>query len=156
MKRKLKRFILVVLWAIALALSAHARADGDGMPECWTQSECAMHEWSVALGIMGDLRTPLDAAELELGAAAIERARAIGGTSERECELIDAVAQFFHRHGERAHDERLVHYERALSRARRALPDDAEIAMLHTQASKSALRRARERAEAAYFRRAAQ
>ena len=140
MKRNIKRFLLLVLWAIALVLSAHARA-----------GEAAMNEWKVAVGAMGDLRKPLEASSLAHGAAAIERARSIGGSTERECELIDAVAQFYHRHGERPHDERLVHYERALSRSRAILPDDGEIAAMHRHVSVIALTRARERAEANYL-----
>jgi hypothetical protein len=158
MKRRLGRFVLIVLWAIALVLSDHARAEEKGAAlECpgLPAEACAMRESNTAVAIMGDLRTPLDAAQLALGAAAIARAQAIGGKTERECELIDAVAQFYHRHDERTHDMRLVHYERALSRARRLLPDDSVIAMLHAQVSKVALARARVRAEAAYARRGA-
>ena len=104
---------------------------------------------------MGDFRAPLSQERLERGAAAIARAKAIGGITERECELIDAVAQFYHRHSERTHDERLVYYERALSRSRRAHPQDPVIARAHERASAIAMARARERVEAAYARRPA-
>jgi len=143
MKRKIKHLVLIVLWAIALVLSAHARA---------VDESPAMLEWKAAASLMGDLRTPLDPSQLARGAAAIERAKAIGGTTERECELIDAVSEFYFRAAERPHDERLVRYERALSRSQRLLPDDLDIAALHAQASKAALARARERVAAAYAR----
>ena len=154
MKRKLKN-ALIVSWAIALALPGYARAADDSTGECGTSPTCAMREWRVAVANMGDLRTPLDPSQLVHGAGAISRAKSIGGTTERECELIDAVAQFYHRHEERTHDMRLVHYERALSRSLRHLPDDVEIAALHAHASRVAHARAVERVEAAWAARVA-
>ncbi len=113
----------------------------------------AMAWYERAVAEMGDLRVPLSREGLERGAAAIARAKSIGGITERECELIDAVAEFYHRHAERAHDERLVYYERALSRSRRAHPRDPVIARVHARASAIAFARARERVETAYARR---
>lgn len=80
---------------------------------------------------------------------AVLSARAEAGTlpcsTEVECEIVDAVKQFFHRADERGYDERLVHFERALSRSRRQHPEDGAIAALHTAVSHLALNRARER-----------
>jgi hypothetical protein len=143
MKRRLKWFLMIVIWAIALALSAHARAEDD-----------AMGLLGIAVAIMGDLRSAPDAAQLARGAAAIARAQAIGGKTGRECALIEVVAQFYHRHEERTHDMRLVYYERALSRARTMHPDDLDIASLYAHAWHVAFSRARERVEAAYAREA--
>ena len=157
MNGKLKRFVMVVASTIALALCAQAGATEEGSAiECPGEpvDACAMGQWGIAIAIMGDLRSPLDAAQLARGAAAIARAKAIGGKSERECELIDAVAQFYHRHEERTHDMRLVYYERALSRSRRLHPDDLDIELLHAHASRVAFARALERVEAAHTRRA--
>lgn len=135
MKRKFLRYLAAALLALLAVLNARA--------------ESAAMAWYVeAAAEMGDLRTPLTQDRLERGAAAIAAGKAIGGTTERECELIDAVAQFYHRHDERTHDERLVHYERALSRSRRQHPDDAEIASLHRRASRAAWNRAVERVNA--------
>lgn len=142
MKTKLARLIAASLLALLAAMNARAES-------------IAMSWYALALSHMGDLRTALSLEQLVLGAEAISRAKELGGGSERDCELIDAVAQFFHRHDERSHDERLVHYERALSRSRRQHPDDEVIARAHDSASRVALGRARERAEAAYARRLA-
>jgi hypothetical protein len=109
---------------------------------------------AIAVAAMGDLRAEAPYTLFVQGAEAIARAKVLGCDTEPECELIDAVAQFYHRPDERSHDERLVHFERALSRSRRACPDDAAIARWHERASKAALTRAQERAEAAYYRRA--
>jgi hypothetical protein len=108
----------------------------------------AKYWYEMALAEMGDMAAPLSRERLIRGAEAIAQAKAVGGQTERECELIDAVAQFYHRHGERSHDERLVHYERALSRSRRLHPDDPVIGRAHDRASAIAMSRARERAEA--------
>jgi|SRR5688500_4056315 len=135
MKRKLLRFLAATLFTLLAVMNARAES-------------YAMAWFEKAAAEMGDLATPLSPEGLVRGSAAIARAKAIGGATERECEMIDAVAEFYHRHNERAHDERLVHYERALSRARRLLPHDLEIAARHTQASKAAFARALERVEA--------
>jgi len=143
----MKTKIAYCLAPLLLTLMAmlEARADADAMQ--WNER---------ALVEMGDLRTPLGDGALARGAAASRRAKAIGGTTERECELIDAVAQFYHRADERTHDERLVHYERALSRSRQAHPADEWIVREHERAGRAALARARERAAAAYARRLAE
>jgi hypothetical protein len=135
MKRKLLRFLAATLFTLLAVMNARAESS-------------AMIWFEKAAAEMGDLSTPLTPEGLDRGSNAIARARAIGGTTERECELIDAVAQFYHRHDERTHDMRLVYYERALSRSRKLLPNDLEIAARHADASKAAFARALERVEA--------
>lgn len=139
MKARVARSLGIAFFALLTVLTVRA----DPGPMGW---------FSLAARDMGDLTTPLTTEQLQRGAAAIARAKAIGGSTERECELIDAVAQFYHRHAERGHDERLVHYERALSRSRRAHPHDPVIVRMHAHASAAALARARDRAGAAYAR----
>jgi Protein of unknown function (DUF3455) len=136
------------------AIEAGAAADARAafVEAAASEPGCALAHWGVAAANLAGLPSPLRADRLAEGAAAAFRAKAIGGTTERECELIDAVAQFYYLNGERTHDMRLVHFERALSRSRRAHPDDAIIAKWHERASRAAYARAVERAEAAYYR----
>ena len=96
---------------------------------------CAMGYWGVALVKMENLRGsgPLPR-ELAAGAAAAMRAKALGGKTERECDLIDATAEYYHRHGERGHAARLQHYERALRLALERAPGDVQLRTLHGQA----------------------
>jgi hypothetical protein len=101
---------------------------------------------------MGDLSAEAPYTEFMRGARAIVFAKALACATERDCELIDAVAQFYHLPEERTHDMRLVYLERSLSRSRAHCPDDADIARWHDRAAKAALARATERAEAAYLR----
>jgi hypothetical protein len=140
----MKKLMLLatLMLAVSTNLTASARAGG----------EDAMTHWREAVAAMGDLRTEAPYSVFVAGAKAIARAKAIGCTTERDCELIDAVSQFYYLPEERTHDMRLVYYERSLSRSRAHCPDDAEIARFHDRASKAALARATERAEAAYRR----
>lgn len=136
--------LLIATLTLALwILPAHcARADGDD----------AMGHWRVAVEAMGDLRAEAPYSVFVRGIRAIEHAKSVGCMTETDCELIDAVAQFYHLPEERTHDMRLVYLERSLARSRRHCPDDAEIARWHERASRAALARATERAEAAYSR----
>ena len=138
------KLLLTTTLTLALSILAAqpARADGDD----------AMSHWRVAVEAMGDLRTEAPYSVFVRGARAIARAKAAGCLTETDCELIDAVAQFYHLPEERTHDMRLVYLERSLSRSRLHCPDDADIARWHERASKAAFARATERAEAAYFR----
>ena len=96
---------------------------------------CPMGHWGLAMAALGDMRdrgpTRMLLAE---GAAAIRAAKTIGGRSERECELIDAAAQYFHLHHERDHATRLHAFELSLRRARDRFPGDAEIRAFHDRA----------------------
>lgn len=134
----------LLITAVALALLSIQPALADGGD--------AMSHWRVAVEAMGDLRAEAPYSVFMRGAKAIAQAKAAGCTTESDCELIDAVAQFYHLPEERTHDMRLVYLERSLSRSRRHCPDDAVIARWHERASKAALARATERAEAAYLR----
>ena len=98
-------------------------------------SACAMGYWGVALVRMDDLRGPGPSVRaLSEGAAAAARAKALGGKTEHECDLIDATAEYYHRHGERDHATRLLHYERALRRALERSPADVHLRAMHSRA----------------------
>jgi hypothetical protein len=137
----MKKLLLAILIPLS-TIASTARAGG----------EDAMSYWREAVQAMGDLRTEAPYSTFVRGAKAIARAKAIGCATESECELIDAVAQFYHLPEERTHDMRLVYFERSLSRSRAHCPEDADIAGWHARASRAALARATERAEAAYYR----
>ena len=138
----MKKLMLASLLALSTTMALPTRAG----------SEDAMTHWREAVEAMGDLRAEAPYSVFVRGSKAIARAKSIGCATESECELIDAVAQFYHLPEERTHDMRLVHFERSLSRSRAHCPDDADIAQWHQRASRAALARATERAEAAYFR----
>jgi hypothetical protein len=98
-------------------------------------SACAMGYWGVALVRMDDLRSSGPSArQLAEGAAAAARAKALGGKTEYECDLIDAIAEYYHRHDERDHATRLLQYERALRKALERSPGDVNIRTMHSRA----------------------
>ena len=134
--------LLVPLTLALSMLAPPARAEGDD----------AMAHWREAVAAMGDIRVEAQYSAFIHGAKAIARAKAAGCRTEKDCELIDAVAQFYHLPEERTHDMRLVYLERSLSRSRGHCPDDADIVRWHERVSRAAMARATERAEGAYFR----
>jgi hypothetical protein len=138
----MNKLLATLMLALSTTLAPPAHADGDD----------AMSHWREAVAAMGDLRAEAPYSVFVRGAKAIGRAKQKGCVTETDCELIDAVAQFYHLPDERTHDMRLVYLERSLSRSRAHCPGDADIARWHERASKAAFARASERAEAAYFR----
>ncbi|HYC37067.1 MAG TPA: hypothetical protein VEC19_11625 [Usitatibacter sp.] len=96
--------------------------------------DCAMAQWGLAMANLGDEREVPAAPRVAAGARAVQRAKALGGKTEKECDLIDAVAEYFHRHSERSHAMRLVQYERAMRTALERSPGDAEVRSLHGRA----------------------
>lgn len=98
-------------------------------------STCAMGYWGVALVRMDDLRNSGPSArQLSEGAAAAARAKALGGKTGHERDLIDAIAEYYHRHDERDHATRLLQYERALRRALERSPGDVHVRIMHSRA----------------------
>lgn len=96
---------------------------------------CAMGHWGTAIAIMGDPRTTGPSPQqLAQGAEAIARAKAIGGKTEQECELIEAVAEYYHRHRERDHATRVLRYQASLRRALERFPRDQELREFHDEA----------------------
>ena len=138
----MNKLLATLMLAVSATIAPPAHAEGDD----------AMTHWREAVAAMGDIRIEAPYSVFMRGAKAIARAKSAGCVTEKDCELIDAVAQFYHLPEERTHDMRLVYLERSLSRSRAHCPDDADIARWHERASRAALARATERAEAAYFR----
>ncbi|TVQ36157.1 MAG: hypothetical protein EA370_08540 [Wenzhouxiangella sp.] len=93
--------------------------------------DCAMAWWGVATSLFQPLwGTRPDAAELERGRSAIERA---GGAvnNAREAALIKATAGFFDGPDDRAFRERMDAWIEGMATAYREFPDDADVASLH-------------------------
>ena len=71
---------------------------------------CAMAWWGVAMSHWHQLWEPPTQAELAAGAAAVTRAEAIGGKTEREKGYIAAIALFYKDSGTLDHHTRAVAY----------------------------------------------
>lgn len=109
--------------------------------------DCAMAWWGVAMTWYHPLWAAPTPAEMAGGAAAIEKAKAIGGTSELERGLIAAVDAYFGAaeptssepgtaapscHGPRAHSARAQAFRDALEALRERHPDQLEVAVFYS------------------------
>ncbi len=97
--------------------------------------ECAMAEWGIAMAHWGNpLLTNRRPEPLARGAAAVERARAIGTDDPRERAYIDAVAELY-RDVEQSDDKtRARHFETKMEGLVNAYPDDTEAAIFYAMA----------------------
>ena len=89
---------------------------------------CGMTQWGVALSRWGNPFTvgARSAAQIKNGLAAVERARAIGATTERERAYIDAVANLYADGERRPQRARVEAYRDAMGQLARRFPDDTE------------------------------
>lgn len=96
---------------------------------------CAMAWWGVAMSKWGNpfggVR-PVTA--LKEGHAAIEKAVAIGGKTDRERAYIAAAAELYKDFATVAHRTRTVNYERAMQAAHERFPQDKELAAFYALA----------------------
>lgn len=95
--------------------------------------ECAMARWGVAMSRFRQLWTAPGEEDLRAGRAAIEKARSIDGTTERERDYVEALFAFYEGN-DRDHLERKITYEKAMEELHRRHPDDPEAAIFHALA----------------------
>lgn len=99
---------------------------------------CAMGHWGVAMGHWYPLWYPPTEAMLKAGAAAVERAKAVGGKTPRERDYIAAIEQFYRDADKLPHQTRAAAYERAMAQVYQRHPDDREAAILYALALQAA------------------
>jgi tetratricopeptide (TPR) repeat protein len=102
---------------------------------------CAMAQWGVAMSWYHPIWAPPSAEEFEKGREAVRMARKIGGGSDLERGLIEAIAAYFESehtaavdapvaqtcHGPRQYSSRAVAFKLALERLRKAHPGEMEV-----------------------------
>jgi len=93
--------------------------------------ECGMAYWGVATTYYHPLWAAPTPAELEAGAAAAERAAAIGAGTERERGWIAAIGALYAERGSADHRTRAGRYRDRLAELARAYPDDHEATIFH-------------------------
>lgn len=92
-------------------------------------ARCAMAHWGIAMTLFQPLwPTRPGPEELRRGWAAVERARSLGATTERERLYVDAAAAFFENPESPDYWERIRRWERAMQRVHAAYPRDREAA----------------------------
>lgn len=94
---------------------------------------CAIAHWGVAMSLFHQLWDNPAPAELEKGAAELERARRLGTASARELAFIDAAAVYFRNDGS-PHATRAQAYEDAMADVEQRFPDDVEARIFHALA----------------------
>ncbi len=95
---------------------------------------CAMAHWGVAMSLWYPLWDPPSAAALAQGAEAVQKAKAIGGRTERERDYITAIGTFYADADTRDHRTRALAYERAMAELSRKYSDDREAAIFYALA----------------------
>src|SRR5436309_6468527 len=89
-----------------------------------TDPSCAMGFWGVAMSMYYPLWYPPSEATLKSGVAALDRAKAVGGKTQREGDYLAAVEAFYRDWDKRDHRSRALDYEKAMERVYARYPDD--------------------------------
>jgi hypothetical protein len=88
---------------------------------------CAMAYWGIALDHLGNtLATTPTRADAEAASTALEKARAIATTTERERDWIEALSAYYRDHDKTPVNARLTAYNSAMERLAQRYPDDYE------------------------------
>jgi tetratricopeptide (TPR) repeat protein len=91
---------------------------------------CSIAYWGTALSLLWNPHTVPPAKNLAEGAAAIEKARAVGFKTEREQAYLDALATMYKDYDKVDHHSRVVAYAKAMEALAQRYPDDDE-AQIH-------------------------
>jgi tetratricopeptide (TPR) repeat protein len=95
---------------------------------------CAMAHWVKAVASLDNaLGSPPTPKQEQQGWAAVERAKQLGGKTQRERDYIAAVEVVLKDHGTVPFATRAVAYEKALEQLHRRYPEDSEAAILYAQ-----------------------
>jgi tetratricopeptide (TPR) repeat protein len=122
--------------AVALLHSFEFRTAIEGFEAVLAREEtCAIAHWGIALAYWGNPFGGVRSARaLELGLAAVEKARATGTPTERERAYIDAVAALYASYPTVSQRDRILAYERGMAEVVRRHPDDIEAKIFHALA----------------------
>ncbi|HWZ97096.1 MAG TPA: hypothetical protein VN025_04980 [Candidatus Dormibacteraeota bacterium] len=95
---------------------------------------CGMAEWGVAMSHYRQLWDPPTPADLQIGWAAVERAKATGTKTDRENAYINAMEIFYKDSATRPHAARALDYEKAMQKIFESYPQDHEAAIFYALA----------------------
>jgi tetratricopeptide (TPR) repeat protein len=99
---------------------------------------CAMAQWGIAMTRWRPLWTPPGPDDLKAGAAALEKAAAIGAQSERERAFLAALSAFYKDYEKTDHRARVLAYEKAMESVFSSYPEDGEAALFYSLALQGA------------------
>jgi tetratricopeptide (TPR) repeat protein len=93
--------------------------------------ECSIAYWGIALSYLDNPHNPPPPANLPLGLAAIEKAKAVGAKTERERDFIDALLVFYTGYDRIPHAARVQSYLKAMETVAQRYPDDDEAQLFY-------------------------
>src|SRR5919197_5544934 len=121
--------------AVALLHSFWYQAAVKAFTEVGTKDpSCAMAHWGVAMSLWYPLWEPPSAAAFKQGSDAVQRAKAVGGKTDRERDYIGAIEIFYSNADKFDHRTRARAYETAMERLYAKHPDDREAAVFYALA----------------------
>ena len=92
---------------------------------------CAIAHWGAAMSLYHPLWAPPSAAELERGRAAVAKALATPGKTERERDYVAAIAAFYRDSEKLDHKTRAMAYNAAMAALHQRYPEDREAAVFY-------------------------
>ena len=93
--------------------------------------ECGIAYWGIALSMLNNPHNPPPPANLPLGLAAIEKAKAVGAKSQRERDFIDALLVFYTDYDKVPHGARVQAYLKAIEAVAQRYPEDDEAQLFY-------------------------
>src|SRR5437899_1439539 len=99
-----------------------------------TDRACAMAHWGIAMSLWYPLWQAPDAATLKKGWVAVEQAKTLGASTERERDYIAAIEAFYRDSDKLDHRTRGLAYEKAMERLYVRYPQDREAAVFYALA----------------------
>ena len=93
--------------------------------------DCAMAYWGIAMTAWTQIWAPPTPASLKTGSEAIARALALGGTTPRERDYLEALAAFYADHDKLDHRTRASAYMRKMEGLAQRYPDDVEARLFY-------------------------
>jgi len=93
--------------------------------------ECGIAYWGIALSMLNNPHNPPPPANLPLGLAAIQKAKAVGAKSQRERDFIDALLVFYTDYDKVPHGARVQAYLKAIEAVAQRYPEDDEAQLFY-------------------------
>jgi tetratricopeptide (TPR) repeat protein len=93
--------------------------------------ECGIAYWGIALSLLNNPHAPPPVGNLPLGAAAVEKAKAVSAKTQRERDFINAMAAFYADYDKIDHRTRVLAYLKAMEGVAQAYPNDDEAQILY-------------------------
>ena len=96
-----------------------------------TKPDCAMAYWGIAMSVWNQIWAPPRPDNLKTGGDAIARAMAVGATTQRERDYLDALAAFYANYDKLDHRTRAGAYMLKMERVAERYPGDVEAQLFY-------------------------